>query len=307
MPEKPSQWTIWKTAIRPHTLTASLSPCLVAYATTRPPIHLQLAWTLFCISVQIGTNLHNDYSDFVKGADTDKRVGHARATAKGWLTPQETCMASVAALSVTFASGVYLLWATEQLENGIAWFVVLTSVLNAFAYTGGPFPLGYIGLGHVSIAYSGLGEVFVMLYFGYAAVLMLPWLLYSRGLPVDWVSQAINSTCVGLLATNIIIVNNLRDRHTDGDAGKRTTAVRFGRSFALVEYTLCNVLSYALLFMKTISSGSAWSLLPILTLPLAIRETIAVFGKEGAALNPHVGGAAIVEFLFCVLLSLVLR
>ena len=162
--ERPSSFHVWWTATRPHTLTAGLSPCIVGYALTRPPWDIQLAWTLFCITVQIGTNLHNDYSDFIQGADTDKRVGHARATAKGWLTPEETCTAATLCLSITFLCGLYLATVTEQLSNPIVWFLIVSSIFNAFAYTAGPYPLGYIGLEKWSIAYSGLGEIFVLLY-----------------------------------------------------------------------------------------------------------------------------------------------
>eukprot|EP00977_Amphora_coffeiformis_P012485 scaffold3077_cov162-Amphora_coffeaeformis.AAC.44 len=264
--ERPSTFQIWWTATRPHTLTAGVSPCLVAYALCRPSWDLQLAWTIFCITVQIGTNLHNDYSDFVQGADTEKRVGHARATAKGWLTPMQTCQAATFSLSITFTCGLYLARATDQLSNPIVWFLILSSIFNAFAYTAGPYPLGYIGLDKWSIAYSGLGEVFVMLYFGYTGTLMLPYLLYCKGIDIPWSECFVYATAVGLLATNIIIVNNLRDRLTDVLVDKRTTAVRFGRQFM--------------------------RLLPLLIIPIGIREARAVMTKEGESLNKHVGGAA---------------
>jgi 1,4-dihydroxy-2-naphthoate octaprenyltransferase len=304
MESRPSSLVVWSTAARPHTLTASISPCLVAFALTPSPWHLRLAWLIFCFTVQIGTNLHNDYSDYVQGADTDKRVGQPRATAKGWLTPAQTCRAATAVLSVTFLSGVYLLSATNQLGNPFAWFLVLTSVFNAFAYTGGPYPLGYIGLGHLSIAYAGLGDLFVLLYFGLVAVLMIPYLLYCEGRPIDWVSQFSLGTSVGVLATNIIIVNNLRDRHTDILANKKTTAVRFGREFSLGEYVFCNTLAYAIIIMEALRLMSPWRLLPLLSLPLAIRETKAIFVHEGQSLNAHVGATALVQFAFSLLLSI---
>ena len=231
--EIPSTVQIWLAAARPHTLTASLCPCLVAAAATRSPWHCQLLWTTFCLTVQLGTNLHNDYSDYVQGADTANRIGQPRATARGWLTPFQTCAAACASLTITTLSGVLLAWQTQQLDNMIVWFWMGTSIFNAFAYTAGPFPLGYIGLGNCSIAYAGLGDIFVLVYFGYVAVLMLPYLLENE---TDWTAQWIYGTQVGLLATNIIVVNNLRDRHTDVQAHKRTTAVRFGRGFSLVEY-----------------------------------------------------------------------
>jgi 1,4-dihydroxy-2-naphthoate polyprenyltransferase len=307
--ERPAAWEVWWTATRPHTVTASLCPCLVASAACpQAPWNWQLAWTLFCISVQIGTNLHNDYSDFVQGADTHKRVGQARATAKGWLTPEQTCRAATLTLSVTFLAGVYLAFETNQANNPMVWFIILSSIFNAFAYTAGPYPLGYIGLAHWSIAYSGLGDIFVLLYFGLVAVLMIPYLLSCQGgadkKTIDWFQQVLYGTCVGLLATNILVVNNLRDRHTDVQANKLTTAVRFGRVFSLTEYVLCTLFSYTIIAIDASQAGSIWRLLPFLSIPLALKQGRAVFIKEGQALNEHVGGTAGVQLVFCVLLAI---
>jgi 1,4-dihydroxy-2-naphthoate polyprenyltransferase len=310
---RPALWKVWWTATRPHTVTASLCPCLVACAACPPPTtpwDWQMAWTVFCISVQIGTNLHNDYSDFVQGADhVDTRVGQARATALGWLSPQQTCRAATLTLFVTFVAGVYLALATNQGSNPIVWLVILSSIFNAFAYTAGPYPLGYIGLAHWSIAYSGLGDIFVLLYFGLVAVLMIPYLLACQGdATIDWLQQVSYGFAVGMLATNILIVNNLRDRHTDARVNKRTTAVRFGRTFSLTEYALCTLFSYSIVVMDASRAGnSIWRLLPFLSLPLAIKQGRAVFIKEGAALNEHVGGTAGVQLVFCVLLAIGLR
>lgn len=217
--KRPSTIQIWLTAARPHTLTASLSPCIVAFASCRPPIHLFAAWILFCLTVQLGTNLHNDYADFLKGADTKDRVGQARATAKGWLTPTQTCVAATSTLSVTLAAGVYLVNAVEQWHNPFLWFLIVSSVFNAFAYTAGPYPLGYLGLSEWSIAYAGLGDAFVFLYFGLVATLMLPYLIIlqnqqhdeidAAAATIDWSKQFIYASQVGLLATNIIVGKRL--------------------------------------------------------------------------------------------------
>lgn len=303
--ERPSTLHIWWTATRPHTLTAGVSPCLVACALCRPSWDLQLAWTVFCITVQIGTNLHNDYSDFIQGADTDKRVGHARATAKGWLTPTQTCQAATLSLTITFMCGVYLAVATRQLYNPMVWFLILSSIFNAFAYTAGPYPLGYIGLDKWSIAYSGLGEVFVLFYFGYVATLMLPFLLFCQGKDdIAWGECFLYATAVGLLATNIIIVNNLRDRLTDVLVDKRTTSVRFGRNFSISEYVFCLSMAMLEVIVVFVLYSSSWlRLVPLLVLPLAVQETRAVMAKEGESLNKHVGGTALVEFFFCILVS----
>ena len=222
--KRPSTVQIWLTAARPHTLTASLCPCLVAYAAnshllllSNNNLLLALVWLVFCVTVQLGTNLHNDYADYVRGADTGARLGHARATARGWLTARQTCAAATLCLSATLAAGVFLVHATQQWRNPVLWFLVLSSVFNAFAYTSGPYPLGYVGLQDWSIAYSGLGDVFVFLYFGLVATLMLPYLLHLQqtqtyqaaaaddGEKIDWFQQWMYATQVGLLATNIIV------------------------------------------------------------------------------------------------------
>jgi 1,4-dihydroxy-2-naphthoate octaprenyltransferase len=320
---RPSQLEIWKTAARPHTLTASICPCIVSIAAcsklpVSPSIKITAAWIVFCITVQIGTNLHNDYSDFVKGADTDKRIGHARATAQGWLTPETTCQAATGVLSITLAAGIYIAVAAQQWQNPFLWFLILSSVFNAFAYTGGPYPLGYVGLGSISIAYSGLGDIFVFLYFGLTATLMLPYLISvsssdnagdgdAGSILVDWPQLFLYATQVGLLATNIIVVNNLRDRHTDVSAHKHTTSVRFGRSFSVAEYMFCLGMSYSLVLLDWYWCAADFHvvrLLPLLSLPLARKEIVAIMQKDGAALNEHVGGTAKVQLLFCILLSL---
>jgi 1,4-dihydroxy-2-naphthoate polyprenyltransferase len=321
-PEKPSTLKIWVTAARPHTLTASICPCIVSFGYCYSKYSVQAhslsflykllcIWVLFCVSVQIGTNLHNDYADFVQGADNkETRVGQLRATAQGWLTPKETCTAATLSLLITFTSGVGLVSLTNQWNNSFLWFLILSSVFNAFAYTGGPYPLGYIGLNRCSIAYAGLGDVFVFLYFGLVATYMVPYLLHRVEFgdnvadDKDRVLIAIYGVQVGLLATNIIVVNNLRDRHTDVLVGKRTTSVRFGKMFSLIQYVMCNALTYVLVVVAFVASGfQAILLLPLLSLVIAYNESLSVFTKSGKDLNAHVGGAAKVQLLFCILLA----
>lgn len=309
--DRPSPLIIWLTAARPHTLTASLAPCIVAYAANRPPLSIQILWTCFCLSVQLGTNLHNDYADFIHGADDkDKRVGQARATSQGWLSPETTCRAATGILLITLFCGLSLVGmcptadALERFPYDLKLLViVLSSIFCAFAYTGGPYPFGWL-LGDWSIAYRGLGDLFVLLYFGYAATLTIPFILMLRGRDdVDWVRQFVYGTQVGLLATNIIVVNNLRDRHTDVNVNKRTTAVRFGRRFSLMEYRACVYITFGLVLLDFLLSGSMARLVPLASLPMALKELKSVSSKEGADLNEHVGGAAKVQLLFCLLLS----
>eukprot|EP00617_Octactis_speculum_P015207 CAMPEP_0185761632 /NCGR_PEP_ID=MMETSP1174-20130828/20578_1 /TAXON_ID=35687 /ORGANISM="Dictyocha speculum, Strain CCMP1381" /LENGTH=263 /DNA_ID=CAMNT_0028442957 /DNA_START=31 /DNA_END=819 /DNA_ORIENTATION=+ len=227
---------LWIAAVRPNTLAASFTPVLVgaslSYRDGARNFNEALAFWVFALCIQIGTNLHNDYADFVRGADTKERLGQARVTSEGWLTPYEVARGSTIALSLAAIVGVRLI---HRGGYSMLWIVV-TSIFNAVAYTGGHYPLGYIhpALAQFSIGYSGLGDLFVFVYFGFVAVcgtyylqlLQLPTYVVWAALPI------------ALLATAIIVVNNLRDRKTDVKANKRTLAVRFGATFARIEYTI---------------------------------------------------------------------
>jgi 1,4-dihydroxy-2-naphthoate octaprenyltransferase len=340
--ERPSTFKVWVLASRPHTLTASIAPVLVGAALTSyhhakaMTIHavgggsnsgnnafaLSVAWGTFACLIQLGTNMHNDYADFVLGADNEKRVGQARATQKGWLTPRQTAGGATLCLALATALGLYLAHKAGTGSDfygfdGPSLFIVVSSVFNAVAYTGGPYPLGYVGLGSVSIGYSGLGDLFVFLYFGLVATLGVPYLyLRTHGnddspllllLGNDLFRRAFHAALpIGNFATAIIVVNNLRDRKTDVQAQKLTTAVRFGETFARTEYALLILSSYVFLFILAKSTyEDAW-ILPLLSLPVAMPqlEAVALGGKDGAALNEHVGGTARLQLLFCLLLVL---
>lgn len=338
--KRPSTWKVWVLASRPHTLTAALAPVIVGYNLTlayykdvlsnfdstdgnnHPLTRLTIHWVLFCILIQLGTNLHNDYADFVKGADDDKRVGQARATQKGWLTPEQTCRGCDTCLCVALGLGLHLAKQVASSDGFYDWFmvgIVLTSVFNAVAYTGGPYPLGYIGLENVSIAYSGLGDLFVFLYFGLVATMTVPYLIlrhssaYCDASLVEVMSKLqpafLCALPVGWLATGIIVVNNLRDRETDVGAGKRTLAVRLGGTFCRVEYALLIIGSFVSVpFLFSASMG--WiRFLSLFAILLAIPQLRAVSlgEKDFGGLNPYVGGTARLQLAFCILFSVSLR
>jgi len=389
---RPSLWKVWFVAARPHTLTASVAPNIVAYHLGRAAVaitatdeavgedsasyswfRLTLEWTVFCMLIQLGTNLHNDYADYVKGADTEKRVGQARATQKGWLTPYQTAQASGLTLLVasllgfmfvarllpshfhdeddeTAASGLLASLSTRYGPASSMLVIVMTSIFNAFAYTGGPWPLGYIGFSpDFSIGYAGLGDIFVFLYFGLVATLT-PSFLYSAcnnnhnnnnntTLPMVSSSELSSWTmmddlpyaiAVATLATNIIVVNNLRDRLTDVVANKRTVAVRFGANFCKIEYGINILIAYGIILWKTSTAAVVLlyptttttmktttnsmillnvmkQLLPFVSFPFAMKEWSAICTKDGSALNPHVGKAALVQLIFCILLAVSVR
>ncbi|MCF7689830.1 MAG: 1,4-dihydroxy-2-naphthoate polyprenyltransferase [Cephaloticoccus sp.] len=253
-----NRWGVWFDAIRPKTLPAAIAPVIVGSS---------LAWhdgsfdgiaALFCLFfsllIQIGTNLANDYYDYVKGADTAERVGPTRAVAAGLIKPQTMRFAMWLVLGTGFALGLSLVaW-------GGAWLIVIgvLSVLCAIAYTGGPYPLGY----------NGLGDVFVFIFFGLVAV-DATYYVQTGGLTSLAMIAAIP---IGLLTTNILVVNNYRDFATDGAAGKRTTVVRFGLRYARCQFSGALVGSFLTPVILVVAGASPWWLLPCLLLPMGWRQ-----------------------------------
>ena len=222
---------IWLMAARPRTLPAAAAPVLVgtAYAATLDTFHplTFVATLLGALFIQIGTNLSNDYSDARRGADTEDRLGPVRVTAGGLVPPKQVLIATYVAFGLAVLVGVYLIviagW--QLLLVGIA------SILAGVLYTGGPRPYGY----------EGLGEVFVFLFFGIVAVTGT---FFAQVKELSWEAFVL-AVPVGLLATAILMVNNVRDLETDRRAGKKTLAVRLGATRARVGYALLIYLAFA--------------------------------------------------------------
>ena len=249
------RWKIWVAAARPRTLPAALAPVLVGSA---------LAWhdgefdaraaglcLAFALLVQIGTNFANDYFDFVKGADTAARVGPQRAVAAGLISPAVMRRAMLVTFTAAFFSGLGLVaW-------GGPWLLVIgvASIVCGFAYTGGPWPLGY----------HGLGDVFVFIFFGLVAV-CATYFVQTGHVTIDALLAAIP---IGLLATNILVVNNYRDADTDAAAGKRTLVVRFGRRFARAQFWTSLHVAFITPLVFLGRGRSEWCLLPLALAPLA--------------------------------------
>lgn len=237
--------------MRPRTLTVSLSPVLVGSALAHAEHGVFHLWpALFAafaaVMIQIGTNLHNDVADFERGADPPDRLGPPRATAMGWLTAAAVRRAAWLSFFVAFALGIPLV-----LRGG--WPLVaigLASLLAGWAYTNGPRPIGY----------SPLGELFVVLFFGGAAVGGSYYLQTSTLSP----AALLAALQVGLLAAAVISVNNTRDIATDMRVGKNTLAVRLGRRGMNKVYAAELLLPYLLLPLLAALLGDeargAWSL-----------------------------------------------
>jgi len=257
MNPRPPLWRVWLLAARPKTLPAAIVPVLVGSAFAARSGMLQWTPALLCLGfallVQIGTNYANDYFDYVKGADTATRVGPARAVAAGWMTP--AAMRGAMALVFVLALGVGL--ALIRFGGWGLLPVGLTSIVCGIAYTGGPYPLGY----------HGLGDVFVFLFFGLVAVGATFW-VQTHALTPEVVLAA---TAVGLLAANILVANNYRDRTTDALAGKRTLVVRFGEQAGRWQYILSVAASLAVPVILWTRGFGAWVLLPLVAAPLGLR------------------------------------
>jgi 1,4-dihydroxy-2-naphthoate octaprenyltransferase len=278
-------------AARARTLPASVAPVLVGTslgavdADFRP---LAFAAALLgAIAIQVGTNLSNDYSDARRGADTEDRLGPVRVTAGGLVPPRQVLVATWVSFGFAVAVGAYLVsvagW--ELLLVGAA------SILAGVLYTGGPRPYGY----------EGLGELFVFAFFGIVAVTGSYFVQTEH---VTWEAFAL-AVPVGLLAAAILMVNNVRDLETDRRAGKRTLAVRLGSHTARTLYSTMVFGAYVTL-LPTWLSGSlaAWVLLPVLTLPLALKLAAEVSERtDGPSLNAALARTGMLQLAFCVLLS----
>jgi len=288
---RPTALRVWLAAIRPQTLTASLAP--VAAGTALAAADGALRWGPACaalggaIGIQVGTNLINDWSDFRKGADTEDRLGPARAAQQGWLTSRQILTGAVLCFALAVAFGAYLVWTA-------GWPLLALGVVSigcGVAYTCGPYPL----------AYTGLAEPFVLAFFGVAAVSGTYYVQAGQVSP----GSVLIGVALGLLATGILVVNNLRDRHTDARADKRTLAVRWGAGFARSEYTACLALAFAAPTAAWAAGlGHAGWLAPLAALPLAASQLRGVWCHDGAELNQHLGGTARLELVFALLFAL---
>lgn len=289
-----SEWAAWLQAARPRTLPAAAAPVFIGagLAALRDGFALlpALAALVGALLIQIATNLANDYYDFIRGGDTAERVGPTRVTQAGLIAPGRVRRAMLQVLTAAAVVGVYLVWA-----GGWPMAVIgVVSLVLAVAYTGGPFPL----------AYHGLGDLFVFLFFGLVAVGGTVWVQqHSWPLEALWAGAGI-----GALSTAILVVNNLRDVPTDRAAGKRTLAVRIGVPASRIEYLLLVVFGLAVPLVGIRAFG--WPAATAATLviaPLAVRPIRRVFTFTAPAdLLPALPETARLVALYGVLLGLTL-
>lgn len=281
-------WHAWKLAIRPRTLPAAAAGvvmgCALAWSDGFFRFDAALACLLAALLLQIGSNLANDVFDFERGTDTPDRLGPMRVTQAGLLTPRQVRVGMAAVFGIAALLGLYLAYL-----GGLPIILIgIAAILSAIAYTGGPFPLGY----------HGLGDIFVFIFFGAASVAGTYYVQAGFVSPAAW-WMAIPP---GLIVTAILVVNNLRDLENDRKAGKRTLAVMMGERPTKIQYLLCIAIAFLILpFAAWLEIVSWTSLLAWLSLPFAIRAARLVLTQKGRPLNAALaatGQAALFFSLF---------
>jgi 1,4-dihydroxy-2-naphthoate polyprenyltransferase len=300
-----SRTRAWLMAARPQTLPAAAAPVVVGTALAVSdglfsPLPA-LAALVGAALIQVGTNFANDYYDALKGADTDDREGFTRVTQSGLIPPEEVRRAMVLTFAAAILVGTYLVFV-----GGVPILVIgLASVAAGVAYTGGPYPFGY----------HGLGDLFVFVFFGLVAVTGTYYVqaaaLLAGAFPL-WIAPGtvtipalVASLPIAAISTCILVVNNVRDRETDARAGKRTLAVILGYRFARAEFLSLLALAYLVLFWFLLDGWGVAVLLPLLSLPLAVSLSRTLLTETGGeALNPALERTGKLLALYAILFSI---
>ncbi len=287
-----SRFQVWTLACRPKTLWAAIAPVIIgtamAWSDRAGHWPSALAALFGSVMIQIGTNFANDYFDFKKGADTHERVGPLRVTQAGLVSPAEMKRAIIVAFGLAALAGVFLIW-----RGGMPILIIgLLSILFGVLYTAGPAPLGY----------HGLGEIFVLIFFGPVAVAGT---YYVQALsPI--LEAAVAGIAPGLLSVAILSINNLRDIENDSRTGKKTLAVRFGRGFARGEYLGSILAACAIPVILNIRTGRhPYVLISLLILLPAIPVIKTVWTQtDGSILNKSLAATGKLLLLYSVLFSI---
>lgn len=281
----------WILAARPKTLPAAVVPVMVGSSLAIYSGKFFLSYSiiaLICsILIQIGTNYTNDLYDHLKGSDTDKRKGPMRVLSAGLISVSEMKIGIFVVFLITFLLGLYLVYSTD-------WIILLIGVLSIIAglsYTAGPFPL----------AYNGLGDLFVFLFFGIVGTMGTYYLHHQE---FTFLSFLV-SLPVGALITNILIVNNFRDIEEDRAAGKKTLAVILGNTFSKFEFIILLFISSLIpIILFSFYSFSYWIFLPYLAFPIAFILVKMLFEYQGTQLNKTLELTAKYSALYGFLLSI---
>lgn len=290
MEDKKSLVKVWVEAARPKTLPASVSPvllgCALAYCDGMFDWMPALLCLLVALFAQIASNFANDYFDFKKGADREDRLGPERAVAQGWITPRAMLLGTFVVLGVACLSGLLLICYADWRLIGVG----IAIAICVLAYSAGPFPL----------AYNGLGDLCVLLFYG---IIPVCFTYYIQTLSFSLLSFLL-SIALGLLSVNILVVNNYRDYEQDKASHKRTTIVLFGRRFGKVFYILNETLAFLLVLPLVLDAPWWIQFLFGILFALCFYTTRELLTYEGRALNRTLGHTARNVFLFAAVLSL---
>ena len=281
-------------AIRPKTLSASIAPVLVGSSIAFHSSHfnMQIFFLTFfsAIFIQIGTNFANDVYDFINGADNDERIGPTRAVQANLISVRAMKYLTIISFSLSVICGLPLV-----IQGGYPILLVgILSIISGYAYTGGPYPLGY----------NGWGDIFVFIFFGPIAVCGT----FFLQLGYLSVESIISGIIMGCLSVTLLCINNIRDVETDRNVGKRTIAVRFGVMFVkilfislfLISYLLLAYLSFNLSYLNT----NVFFLLLIITVPLCIKLNFDVFKLKSHSLNRLLSNVSVFIIIFSLLFIL---
>ncbi len=289
-----SRFEIWFLAARPKTLWAAVGPVLIgsamAYGDVIPIDRLSVLCALTgALLIQIGTNLSNDYFDFVKGTDTVHRIGPTRATQAGMVSPDAMRRAYRIAFGLALIPGAYIVW-----RGGWPFVIIgLLSIAAGVLYTAGPYPLGYVGL----------GDFFVLIFFGPVAV---GGTYYLHALEIT-PPVLVAGFAPGLISVALLTVNNLRDMEEDRAAGKKTLAVRFGRQFARIEYLVSMLVAAFIipLYFYGVNGSRFFLLVPLIVVTAATPAIKTVFtATDGASLNRVLATTGKLLLVFSLVFSL---
>ena len=289
--EKPSKIESWLLASRPRTLLAAVVPVMVgsalAISQNKFTLILSLIALLCSILIQVGTNFTNDLYDYLKGTDKEDRIGPRRVLVSGLISTSEMKLGIITVFGLAFLLGLYLVYAA-----GIVILIIgVISILAGLAYTAGPYPL----------AYNGLGDVFVFAFFGIVGTTGT----YYLHLHEFSLLSFLIAVPVGALITNILVVNNYRDIEEDREADKYTLAVKLGKKFTRFQFVNSIAISYLILFIIYFKYDfTYWIFLPLISLPIAVILIKTLQTLEGEGLNKTLELSAKYAALFGLLFSL---
>jgi len=281
-------------AIRPKTLSASIAPVLVgsAIAFNSSQFNLGIFFlTIFsAIFIQIGTNFANDVYDFINGADNDERVGPTRVVQANLISINVMKYLTIIAFSLSIIFGLPLV-----IKGGYPILLIgILSIISGYAYTGGPYPLGY----------NGWGDIFVFIFFGPIAVCGT----FFLQLGYVSVESLISGIVMGCLSVTLLCINNIRDVDTDSNVGKRTIAVRFGVMFVkylfISLFLICYLLLGYLSFNLNYINKNVYFLLLIITLPLCLKLNFDIFKLKLHSLNRLLSNVSVFIIVFSLLFIL---